>query len=151
MSPSDQATQGRSLNPQSSNATKAYPRSTGVNTTLSFLVPSICFLSSIPAGLAYWHTPSRVKTTNDSDFYQLISGSGVQVLAAGTLILSVTSSARLVGLPRIWLCVLTGTSIICTIVSIPLYLRATTALSGLLSFCGNVAQILALLQLPYSL
>jgi len=74
----------------------------------------------------------------------------MQLLGIGTLIWPTLFSTRLSRTSWIWTCVLTGTGIICTLVSVSLYLYAPTAWSGLLSFCGNVAQTLVLLQLVQS-
>jgi hypothetical protein len=75
----------------------------------------------------------------------------MQLLGTGTLVWPTVFTGRLTGLPRILAWVLAGTSIACTVISLPLYLYAPTAWSGLLSFCGNLAQTLVLLQLVYSL
>ncbi|PMD15953.1 hypothetical protein NA56DRAFT_324166 [Hyaloscypha hepaticicola] len=133
------------------NAVDAYPRSNNLNAALSFTVPAICLLSCIPAGIAWSHTRVQVGSYNDGNFYQLLSSSAMQLLGIGTLIWPTLFSGRLVGLPRILAWILACTSILCTIISMPLYLYAPTTWSGMLSFCGNVAQTLVLLQLVYSL
>jgi hypothetical protein len=74
----------------------------------------------------------------------------MQLLGAFTLAPTLLSK-KFVGLPRILAWVLAGTSILCTVVSIPLYLYAPIAWSGLLSFFGNCAQILVLLQFVFVL
>lgn len=144
----DETSQDNALNTAPPNPTKTYPHSNDINTTLSFIVPPICLLSCIAAGLAQWHTPSQVGSYNNGNLYQVISGSIIQLLGAGILICPISSSASLLGMPRIWTCVLAGTSIICTMTAIPLYLVVVvpTAWSGLLSFHGGAAQTLVLLQ-----
>jgi len=111
--PADEAPQANDLNTPTSKAVEAYPHSRSVIATLSFLVPTICLLSCIPAGLAWSHTPSTVGAYNDGNFYQLVSSSAMQLLGIGTLIWPTLFSTRLSRTSWIWSCVLTGTGIIC--------------------------------------
>ncbi|KAE8442195.1 hypothetical protein EG329_003724 [Mollisiaceae sp. DMI_Dod_QoI] len=126
------------------------PRPINSDSILLFTVPTICAVSCFLAGLAWMHTPPQIGSSSDGNFYQLLSSSLVQLLGTFTLAPTLLSKT-LVGLHRILAWVLAVTSILCTVVSMPLYLYATTAWSGLLSFFGSCAQALILLQFIFVL
>ncbi|CZR66398.1 uncharacterized protein PAC_16299 [Phialocephala subalpina] len=132
----DEAKQAKDVGQPRSNVAEAYPKSSKVISTLSFLVPAVCLLSCIPAGLAWVHTPYQVGTHNDGNFYQLLSGSTIQLLGTGTLIYPSLFSGRMVGLPRFWAWVLIGTSILCTGLSLPL-LRGDRGNFDSLAWCES--------------
>jgi hypothetical protein len=75
----------------------------------------------------------------------------MQLLGNLTLIIPTISNARLVGQAWFWTWVLAGTSNVCAIVAIPLYLTAPTEWSAAVSFGGNVMQAFVTLQLMFAI
>jgi hypothetical protein len=131
--------------------TYAYQQSLNTNSMLAFIVPVLSLISSIPAYLAYTHSAHQVGSASDADFYQLISGSSVQLLSILVLVIPTFSNARLVPMAWFWTWVLAGASTLCAIVAIPLYLYVHTEWSAMVSFIGSVVQGFVTLQLIFTL
>jgi hypothetical protein len=141
------------LDSQPKTIVTAFPATSNSNTkaALTFLVPVLSFLSCIPAALAWTQSAHQPGTTSDADFFQLISNTAMQLLGNMTLIIPTVSNARLVGQAWLWTWVLAGTSTVCAIMAIPLYLNAPTEWSGTVSFAGNVMQAFVALQLMFAI
>jgi hypothetical protein len=75
----------------------------------------------------------------------------MQLLGNMTLIIPTISNARLVEQAWLWTWMLAGTSTVCTIMAVPLYLYAPTEWSSAVSFAGNVMQAFVTLQLMFAI
>jgi hypothetical protein len=119
----------------------------GLISTLSFIVPTICLLSCIPIALAWTHSPRKVGTIHDANFYQLIAGSLVQLLSLATLLWPTLFHSTFSGYYWLWTWILAVFSGVCAIISVPLYVFLPTAWSMAVSFGGMIAQALIVLQI----
>ncbi|KAH6638511.1 hypothetical protein BKA67DRAFT_147876 [Truncatella angustata] len=117
-----------------------------VQATLQFGVPTSCLLCCIPIGLAYFYSVSEPGTITDSDFWQLVAGSGMQTLSLATMIWPAMVSTKVLDLSRTYIWFLATTSAISVPASILLYLFLSIRWSIIISFGGNIAQALILLQ-----
>lgn len=135
------------------NVVHAFPPLSNKNTNsaLTFLVPVLSLLSCIPTALAWMHSAHLPGTTSDADFYQLISNSTMQILSTLTLIIPTFSNARLVSQAWFWTWVLAGTSTVCSVVAVPLYLNTPTEWSAAVGFVGNVMGAFVTLQLMFAI
>lgn len=133
------------------NIAHAYQQSLDTTSTLAFIVPVLSLISSIPAFLAWTHSSHHVGSTSDADFYQLISGSSMQLLSILILIIPTVSNIRLVKMAWFWTWVLAGASTTCAIVAVPLYWHVPTEWSAMISFAGSAAQAFVTLQLIFTL
>ncbi|KAH7322672.1 hypothetical protein B0I35DRAFT_185797 [Stachybotrys elegans] len=117
-----------------------------VRATLEFAVPSVCLLCCIPIGWACFYCPPEPGATTDSDFWQLVAGSVMQSLSLATLLWPSDVRCRLPRLPGIYTWLLTVTSAIAVPACIVIYLFVSARWSIVVSFAGNAAQVLILLQ-----
>jgi hypothetical protein len=134
-----------------SNAIEAYKTKSNLNATLSFLVPVISLISCVPAALAWYNSSPEIGTLHDPNFYQLISGSIMQLLGLVTLIWPMIFHSRLASLTWFWTWILAGSSACMTVLAMALFLVVPTGWSALISFGGSVAQVLVILQLVYTI
>ncbi|KAH7371350.1 hypothetical protein BKA66DRAFT_611386 [Pyrenochaeta sp. MPI-SDFR-AT-0127] len=114
--------------------------------TLSFLVPTVCLLAIGPATLAWRYGETRQGKASESDFYQAVSSSVMQLLGLITFIWPTLHNPRLSQLAWIWIWLLAGLSALCAVVSIPLYLTASPTWSFIVAFAGVLAQAIVQLQ-----
>jgi hypothetical protein len=141
------------LDAQPKNVVTAFPPISNKNTNsaLAFLVPVLSLLSCIPTALAWANSPHHPGAASDADFFQLIASAAMQLLGNLTLIIPTISNSRLMSQAWFWTWVLAGTSTVCTIAAIPLYLYCPTEWSNTLSFAGNVMQAFVTLQLMFAI
>jgi hypothetical protein len=118
----------------------------GVKSTLNFFVPTVCLLCCIPVALAWKHSPSRVGTVDDANFYQLIASSLIQFLGLATLLWPTLFYSRFSGYTLLWIWALAVFSGTCTLLSIPFYVLLPVAWSMVVAFGGMIAQALIILQ-----
>ena len=121
-------------------------RSDNMQSTLTFIVPTVSLLAIIPATLAWRHGESAPGSTYDSNFWQAISSSIMQLLSLVTFIWPTWSNPRLSQLTWFWISLLAGFSATCAIVSVPVYLVFPTTWSFVVAFSGVLAQAVVLLQ-----
>jgi hypothetical protein len=117
-----------------------------MRSTLTFVVPIVSLLSFIPAAIAWKHGDTAVGTAHDSDFWQTVSSSILQLLSLITFIWPTLKDPGLSQLTWVWIWMLAGFSAICAIISVPVYLVEPTILSFVISFAGNLAQAVVQLQ-----
>jgi hypothetical protein len=122
-------------------------KSQNVNSSLTFLVPTVCLLSCIPAAIAWTHTTPSIGTIDDANFYQLLSSAVMQLLGLPTLVWPTVFHVQLAKMTWFWTWILAGASACCTVVAVLVYLWLPTGWSGILSFSGGAAQALVVLQL----
>ena len=122
------------------------PQFESMRSTLSFVVPTISLLSVVPAAIAWKYGDSVLGSTADSNFWQAVSGSILQLLGLFTFVWPTLSSPRLSQLAWVWIWMLAGFSAICAIVSVPVYLVVPTVWSFGISFAGMLAQAVVQLQ-----
>ncbi|RYP03651.1 hypothetical protein DL765_010436 [Monosporascus sp. GIB2] len=122
-----------------------------IRATLSFVVPTCCILSCILAFLAWRSSPPQIGTTDDSTFYELLTGIAIQALGLGTVLWPALSSTKLEPYPRMYSVVLAVASAVCMAASVPMYLWVSAGWGPVFSFIGAVAQAFMLLQLTDSL
>jgi hypothetical protein len=88
----------------------------------------------------------------DSDFYQAIAGSALQLLGLFTFMFPILNYPRLSRMDWFWAWILAGFSALCAVASVPLYLfLPPTTWSFLIGFAGAVAQTLIQLQVVNSI
>jgi hypothetical protein len=141
-----------------SNAVTAYPGMSAslpmilnVRASLNFVVPSVCLFCCIPIGYAYFYGSPTHGTATDSDFWQLVAGSAMQLLSIVTLFLPSNVQGKLPHLSGIYSGLLLIASGITLPASIVLYLFVSARWSIVVSYIGNAAQVLILLQLTNAL
>lgn len=117
-----------------------------MHSTLTFLVPTVSLLSVIPAALAWKYGESGRGAFTDSNFWQTLSGSVMQMLGLVTFIWPTVYNPRLLQLTWFWIWLLATLSAMCAILSIPLYLAVPTIWSFAVSFSGVLAQAIVQLQ-----
>jgi hypothetical protein len=117
-----------------------------MRSTLTFVVPIVSLLSFIPAAIAWKHGDTAVGTAHDSDFWQTVSSSILQLLSLITFIWPTLKDPGLSQLTWVWIWILAGFSAICAIISVPVYLVEPTILSFVISFAGSLAQAVVQLQ-----
>jgi hypothetical protein len=117
-----------------------------LRSTLTFIVPTLALCSVIPAVVAWNHGDLAIGTTHDSDFWQTVSSSILQLLSLITFIWPTLKDPGLSQLTWVWIWMLAGFSAICAIISVPVYLVEPTILSFVISFAGNLAQAVVQLQ-----
>jgi hypothetical protein len=137
----------KDLEPKS--VVEAYHHSSTINPTLAFLVPVTAVLSLIPACLAFSHSASESGTTSDSDFWQTVSSSIIQILSVVTLVTPTIFNVRLAKMAWFWTWVLAVVSICCSVVAPPLYLNLSTKWSTIVSFVGSLTPVFITLQLMF--
>ncbi|KAH7010328.1 hypothetical protein EDB80DRAFT_839617 [Ilyonectria destructans] len=134
------------------NAVAAYPKTAAsVRATIELVVPSVCLLCCIPIGYACFYGPPEPGTTTDSDFWQLVAGSIMQSLSLATLLWPGVIQSKLPRLSGIYTWLLASTSAIAVPASIIFFLFVSARWSIVVSFAGNVAQVLTLHQLMNAL
>jgi hypothetical protein len=122
-----------------------------MRSSLNFIVPTVSLLSVIPAALAWGHGATEPGAPTDSDFYQAITGSTLQLLGLVTFIWPTLSHPRLSLLTWFWIWILAGFSALCALVSVLLYLFLSTTWSFVIAFAGVVAQAVVQLQVINSI
>ena len=122
-----------------------------MRSNLNFIVPTVSLLSVIPAALAWRHGATEPGAPTDSDFYQAITGSTLQLLGLVTFIWPTLSHPRLSLLTWFWIWILAGFSAFCALVSVLLYLFLSTTWSFVIAFAGVVAQAVVQLQVINSI
>lgn len=115
-----------------------------MRSALTFIVPFACVLSAIPTTLAWKHSDQTAGTTQDSNFWQIVSSNTLQLLGLIIFIWPTLKHPRLSPLTWVWIWILAGLSAVSAIVSVPLYLMYPTIWSFLVSYAGILA--LALVQ-----
>lgn len=120
--------------------------STSMRSCLNFIVPTVSLLSTIPAALAWVHGTTEPGTTTDSDFFQTIVGSIMQLLGLVTFIWPTLSHPRLSGQTWFLIWILAAFSAACAVVSVPLYLYVPSTWSFAIGFAGGIAQAIVQLQ-----
>lgn len=128
------------------NAVLAYPTKQNMRSTLTFVVPTVSFLSIIPAAIAWKYGDPAPGSTFDSNFWQAVSGSIMQLLGLITFIWPTWENPRLSQLTWVWIWVLAGFSASCAVISVPLYLVFPTVWSFVVSFAGVLSQAVVQLQ-----
>lgn len=121
-------------------------RSDSMQSTLTFILPTVSLLAIIPATLAWRHGESAPGSTHDSNFWQAVSSSIMQLLSLVIFIWPTSSNPRLSQLTWFWIWLLAGFSATCAIVSVPVYLVYPTIWSFVVAFAGVLAQAVVLLQ-----
>jgi uncharacterized membrane protein len=130
----------------------AYPIPAAMRSSLSVIVPTVSFLSVIPAVLAWIHSANGSPGAHaDSAFYQTITSSVLQLLSILTFVWPTMRESRLSRTNRYWIRVLAGISAVCAILSVPLYLYLPTIWSFVLAFVGAIAQAIVQLQVINSI
>ena len=124
----------------------AYPLGKKTRSTLTFIVPTIMLFSAIPAAIAWKRDDSITGTTRDSNFWQAVSSSMLQLLSLITFIWPAMKDPQLPQITRVWIWVLSVFSATCTVANVPVYLVAPTIWSFLISFIGALAQSVVQLQ-----
>ncbi|KAH7084318.1 hypothetical protein FB567DRAFT_79424 [Paraphoma chrysanthemicola] len=124
----------------------AYASGEKTRSTLTFIVPTIMLISVIPAAVAWRRDDSVTGTTGDSNFWQAVSSSTLQLLSLITFIWPAMKDPRLSQITWVWIWVLAGFSATCTIAHVPVYLVAPTIWSFVISFVGALAQSIVQLQ-----
>ncbi|KAF2630117.1 hypothetical protein BU25DRAFT_265852 [Macroventuria anomochaeta] len=104
---------------------------------LNFIVPIACLLSTMPAALAWSHGSRESGTSKDSDFFQTIAGSALQLLGLVTFIWPTLPHPRLVGQTWWFIWILAIFSAICAVLSISLYLVVPSTWSFAIGFAGG--------------
>ncbi|KAF1831483.1 hypothetical protein BDW02DRAFT_571940 [Decorospora gaudefroyi] len=122
-----------------------------MRSTLTFIVPAISLLSTIPAAVAWKHDDATLDSSRDSNFWQAISASTMQLLGLITFIWPTLYNDRLSQFTWIWIWVLAAISALCAIFSVPLYLLCPTIWSFVVSFIGVVVQAVVQLQVVNAL
>ncbi|EHK22177.1 uncharacterized protein TRIVIDRAFT_221460 [Trichoderma virens Gv29-8] len=123
-----------------------------MQSSLNFIVPVVLLLSIIPAALAWTHGTTVRGTSGDSDFYQAIAGSLLQMLGIVTFIWPTLSHPRLSLLSWFWIWIAAGFSVLCALSSVLLYLYLpSTTWSFIIAFSGAVAQAVVQLQVINSI
>lgn len=139
------------LDQDQKNIAHAYQQSPGINSTLTFLVPVLSLISSIPICLAWMRSSHKTGNISDADFYQLISSSSMQLLSIMTLIIPTVSNVRLAKLAWFWTWILASVGTLCAVAAVPLYLYLSPEWSMVISFAASVAQALVILQFMFAL
>ena len=109
-----------------STAVQAYPTSPTMRSTLNFIVPTLSLLAVIPAALAWRYDSNRRGSIRDSEFYQIIAGSTMQLLGLVTFVWPTLSHPRLSNLTWIWIWNLAGFSAICALLNIVFYVTMSS-------------------------
>ncbi|KAF3048797.1 hypothetical protein E8E11_000536 [Didymella keratinophila] len=125
---------------------EATARSSNMRPTFGFIVLIISLLSTTPVAVAYKHGDLAIGTTHDSDFWQAVSNSILQLLGLITFVWLTLKDPRLSQLTWVWIGMLAGFSGICAIISVPVYLVAPTIWSFIISFAGSIGQVFVQLQ-----
>ena len=125
----------------------AYSPYSNPSPILIFLVAVVSSLSCIPASFAWFYSPHHPGTVNDTDFYQLLTRSVIQMLNVLIIITPLISNARLINQAWPWTWSLAGSSIICAVAAVPLYLSVPVEWISLVLFLGSLAQTLVTLSL----
>ncbi|KAL2201939.1 hypothetical protein CC79DRAFT_1338617 [Sarocladium strictum] len=134
------------------NAVAAYlETAASARATLEFVVPAVCLLCCIPVGYACFYSPPEPGTTTDSDFWQLVAGSVMQYLSLATLLWPGVVQSKLPRLSGVYTWLLASISAIAVLTSIVLFRFVSSRWSIVVSFAGNAAQVLILLQLMSAL
>ena len=129
-----------------SNETPDKPKVENMRVTLTFIVPVVSLLATVPAFIAWIYRESAPGSTHDSNFWQAISSSIMQLLSLVTFMWPRLSNPRLSQLTWFWIWLLAGFSATCAIVSVPVYLVYPTIWSFVVAFAGVLAQAVVLLQ-----
>jgi hypothetical protein len=122
-----------------------------MRSSLNFIVPIVSLLSVVPAALAWRHGGTERGTVTDSDFYQAITGSILQLLGLLTLIWPTLGHSRLSSVDWYWIWLLAGFSALCAPITVFLYLFLSTNWSFVVAFTGAVAQAIIQLQVINSI
>jgi hypothetical protein len=124
----------------------AYASGEKTRSALTFVVPTIMLSSVIPAAIAWRRDDLVTGTTEDSNFWQAVSNSTLQLLSLVTFVWPAMKDPRLSQITWVWIWVLAGFSATCTIANVPVYLVAPTIWSFSISFTGALAQSVVQLQ-----
>jgi hypothetical protein len=124
----------------------AYVSGEKTRSALTFIVPTIMLSSVIPAAIAWRRDDSVTGTTGDSNFWQAVCNSTLQLLSLVTFIWPAMKDPRLSQIAWVWIWMLAGFSATCTIANVPVYLVAPTIWSFSISFTGALAQSVVQLQ-----
>lgn len=144
--PDDSSSESRTID------TTAYPDQRAVQSNLNFIVPAVLLLSIIPAALAWTHGKEEQGSSNDSDFYQAIAESILQILSIAIFIWLTLSHPRLSLFSWFWIWLAAGFSILCALLSIIFYVYLpSTSWSFTIAFAGAVAQVIVQLQVVNSI
>ncbi|XXH03739.1 hypothetical protein Hte_010145 [Hypoxylon texense] len=114
---------------------------------LILVVLVFVMFSLIPISVAWIKSTSDCGSVEDSDFWMLIPNAMCQILSLLTSVYMI--GHRTPEDSTAWKCALlfTGVGIICSIISIPLYLLVATMWSSTISFCAATAQFGAMLEI----
>jgi hypothetical protein len=124
----------------------AYASGKKTRSALTFIVPTIMLCSIIPAAIAWRRDDSVAGTTGDSNFWQAVSNSTLQLLSLITFIWPAMNDPRSSQITWVWIWVLAGFSATCTIANVPVYVAAPAIWSFSISFTGMLAQSVVQLQ-----
>lgn len=118
------------------------------NCALLFAVPTLAILATIPAVLAFAHTPSTKGSPTSSEFYELLSSSIVQLLGLFIVLFPFLSPQSLDAGTKattyIWF--LGGISGLKTIGALPVFLVAAQNWASIMLFLGAAWRVLVVLQ-----
>ncbi|KAH6616471.1 hypothetical protein C7974DRAFT_45399 [Boeremia exigua] len=128
------------------NAFSAYPHGQNMRSTLTVIVPIMSLLSIFPAVVAWMHGETALGNTHDSNFWQAISNSIMHLLGLLTFVWPTWKHTRLSQLTWSWIWILAGFSAICSVGSIPLYLKVSPTWSFSVSFAAVLAQAVVQLR-----
>jgi len=117
-----------------------------MRSSLNVIVPTVLLLSVVPAAVAWRHGSAEKGKVTDSDFFQTITGSVLQVLSLVTFVWPTFGHPRLSMINWFWIWLLAGFSVLCALISSPLYLLLPTTWSFLVAFTGAISQSVILLQ-----
>jgi hypothetical protein len=140
------------VDPHPRNIVEAFPESQqpwGLSPIITFLVPITVAFSFAPLFLIWFHATHTVGATSDSDFWQLVQSSTMQLLSLLTMMLPTVSNVKLARQAWILTWILAGFSATCSIVAIPIYLRFPVEWSSTIAFAGSAAQAFVTLQFVY--
>lgn len=137
----------RNIQPMSHQAIEPkFLSSTSMRAWLNFIVPIWCIVSIVPVALAWSKGDSDHGTAADSDFFQTVAGSLMQLLGLITFIWPTLSHPRLVGQTWWLVWILAVFSAFCAVLSSILYLFVATPWSFAVGFAGSIAQAVVQLQ-----
>ncbi|KAF3042331.1 hypothetical protein E8E12_002268 [Didymella heteroderae] len=142
----DASSNGKDHAPASNKVAHAYASGETMRSTLTFIVPIFMLLSAIPAAMAWKHSKPDKGGTLDSDLWQALASSILQLLSLITFIWPTLKNPRLSQLTWIWIWLLAGFSAVCAIASVPVYLMGPTIWSFVISFAGSLGQAVVQLQ-----